>query len=165
MEEVQKVGRGCNGCITAGSSRNRVQVSHAQTLHDNVIPFNPAEPRKPWDVSGVGAAWIRELYTFPLFFSLPSIFIFFPPFSIFCPLLFYPFWTSNRTFAVRQLTSRSIIHFFESNSNDRIGKRVRNIISWKFRSERCYFVSFFIYFNHSHFVKHLFPCKIFCNCL
>lgn len=79
MKEVQKVGRGCNGCITAGSSRNRVQVSHAQTLHDNVIPFNPAEPRKPWDVSGVGAAWIRELYTFPfpLFFSLPSIFIFF----------------------------------------------------------------------------------------
>lgn len=79
MEEVQKVGRGCNGCITAGSSRNRVQVSHAQTLHDNVIPFNPAEPRKPWDVSGVRAAWIRELHTFPfpLFFSLPSIFIFF----------------------------------------------------------------------------------------
>lgn len=56
MEEVQKVGRGCNGCITAGSSRNRVQVSHAQTLHDNVILFNPAEPRKPWDVSGVRAA-------------------------------------------------------------------------------------------------------------
>lgn len=30
---------------------HRVFCSHAQTLHDNVIPFNPAEPRKPWDAA------------------------------------------------------------------------------------------------------------------
>lgn len=131
MEEVQKVGRGCNGCITAGSSRNRVQVSHAQTLHDNVIPFNPAEPRKPWDVFGVGAAWIRELHTFPfpLFFSSLSIFIFFL-LSLFSVLSYFTlFCTSNRTFAVRcrQLTPRPIIRFLNRNRTIRL-EREYNIV-------------------------------------
>lgn len=127
MEEVQKVGRGCNGCITAGSSRNRVQVSHAQTLHDNVIPFNPAEPSKT-----VGRFWCRcslnprttHLSLFSFLFSSIHLYFFFSPFSIFCPLLFYPFCTSNRTFAVRcrQLTPRPIIRFLKS--NDQIGKGI-----------------------------------------
>lgn len=80
MEEVQKVGRGCNGCITAGSSRNRVQVSHAQTLHDNVIPFNPAEPSKT-----VGRFWCRcslnprttHLSLFSFLFSSIHLYFFF----------------------------------------------------------------------------------------
>lgn len=57
----RRVAIAANGCSPrlhqpAERSFRRVRhCSHAQTLHDNVIPFNPAEPRKPWDAAAAAA--------------------------------------------------------------------------------------------------------------
>lgn len=104
-EEVQGVGRGCNGCITAGSWRTGFSAPTPQTLHDNVIPFNPSEPRKPWDVSGAAPrrCSLNPRSAQPVhLLSLSLSFCFSPflsPLRLIIVLLLTLFFTSSRTFA------------------------------------------------------------------
>lgn len=102
-EEVQKVGRGCNGCITAGSWRTGFSAPTPQTLHDNVIPFNPSEPRKPWDVSGaaprrcsLNPRSAQPVHLLSLSFCFSP---FLSPLRLIIVLLLTLFFTSSRTFA------------------------------------------------------------------